>query len=466
MSTKRLFSSPSEALALRAICSKDRSVSGYVLANVDETYFHNEPAVEAYQAILKHMGKSGMPPAFTFLQEDLGLSTEACEFLKLIERKQIKNLPQAEQLVSTLSEYRKTRLLFKLGKGILRRLQQDQIDVDDLVDTVARRVVGITSLKSTENSLYHIGKDSNVRDLIEEIIFSDDTSHIIPTGFKAYDGVNGGFRRGALTLLGGATSSGKSLLMNQLALNQATLGYKVNVVPLEMDTSELLSRSISNISGIDASKIQNKQMAKDEKELAMKRWRRRERRIAKAGGRITIFKPQSDMTIEEITNALHSIKSDIIYIDYVGLLKGADGEDQWRRLGQIARYAKIHAELTGKCVVLLCQVDQEGTVRYSRAMVEHASTSWIFVATRETREAGFLQVNMNKGRNERLISFTIKMDYSTQSAKDMSPEEMDAVVANTTKNDNAKGRKGRKGRQNKVQKADDDYLPDLTSDSV
>lgn len=608
----KLFSSPSEVLALKAICSKDRAISGYVLASVDETYFHNEPAVEAYEAIIKHMGKSGMPPAFTFLQEDLGLSSEARDFLKLTDKKQVRKQEQAEQLVSMLGEYRKTRLLFKLGKGILRRLQQDQIDVDDLVESVTRRIVGITSFKSTDNSLFHIGKDSNVRELIEEIIYSDDTSHIIPTGFKAYDSVNGGFRRGALVLLGGATSSGKcqhfdteislsatktiklgaiwdsetsgeipdeddpcgslkvlsqpltvlthegprtveavyrtrgkfkritlsdgtvlraldnhrfmgeenwiyvsqmqvghvlttregtatvrsilqetetnyaydiqvpgpesyyangvlshnSLLMNQLALNQASLGYKINMVPLEMDTSELLSRSISNVSGIDASKIQNKRLASNEKELAFKRWRRAERRIAKANGRITVFKPQSDMTIEEIANALHSIKSDVNYIDYVGLLKGADGEDQWRRLGQIARFAKIHAELTGKCMVLLAQVDQEGQVRYSRAMVEHASTSWIFVATRETREAGYLQINMNKGRNEQLISFTIKMDYSTQSAKDLSPEEMDAVAASATQDTSAaRGSKARKGRGS-AKKQDDDYLPDLTSDSV
>lgn len=260
--------------------------------------------------------------------------------------------------------------------------------------------------------------------------------------------------------------SHNSLIMNQLALNQASMGYKVNVVPLEMNTNELLSRSIANVSGIDANKIQLRRMATAEKELAAKRWRRLERRIRKNNGRITIFKPQADMRIEEIANALHSLKSDIIYIDYVGLLKGADGDDQWRQLGNIARFAKIHAELTNKCVVLLCQVDQEGIVRYSRAMVEHASTSWIFTATRESREAGYLQIDMTKGRNEQLISFVIKMDYNTQRASDMSPEEMDSVAATKPSSTSSKrGRKGSKGTGSN-KNTDQDYLPDITSDSV
>lgn len=263
--------------------------------------------------------------------------------------------------------------------------------------------------------------------------------------------------------------SHNSLISNQLAMNQASIGYKIHFVPLEMTEQEMLSRSIANVSGIDGSKIQLRRMAEAEKEQAHKRWRRFERRMLKAGGRLTIFKPQSDMRIEEVMGALHAMPGDVKYIDYVSLLKGTDGEDQWRQLGNIARYGKIYAANTHSVVVLLCQVTDDGVVRYSRTMAEHANTSWIFTATKETREKGFLRVEMTKGRNERLITFVLKVDYSTQKATDMTPEELDELAAASAGSAKKGAKKGAKksGRSNESNKEEgDEYLPDLTGDSV
>lgn len=205
----RLFSSPSEVLAIKAICSKDRAISGYVLANIDDSYFHNDESQEAYATILKHMGKKGAPPAFGLLVEELGLSEDTREFLKL-SGAAVKTQEQAEQLVDSLGSYRRTRLLYKLAKGILTRLQKDSVDVASLTEAVADKVARISAVRSTENTLFHVGKDSNISDLVEEILYGEDTSHVIPTGFKYYDGINGGFKRGALVLIGGSTGSGKS----------------------------------------------------------------------------------------------------------------------------------------------------------------------------------------------------------------------------------------------------------------
>lgn len=462
-----LFSSPSEVLALKAICSKDRAISGFMLSNVDESYFHNEESQEAYDAIIKYMGRKGSVPAFGLLVEELGLSEGAREFLKLSEGR-IKTQQQAEQLVENLGGYRRTRLLYKLAKGILNRLQKDAVDVQALAEAVADKVAIINSVRTTENSIWHVGRESNVSDLVEEIIYGEDTSHVIPTGFKHYDSVNGGFKRGSLVLIGGSTGSGKSLISNQLAMNQASIGYKVHFVPLEMTEQEMLSRSIANVSGIDGSKIQLRRMAEAEKEQAHKRWRRFERRMLKAGGRLTIFKPQTDMRIEEIMGALHAMPGDVKYIDYVSLLKGTDGDDQWRQLGNVARYGKIYATNTNSTVVLLCQVTDDGIVRYSRTMAEHANTSWRFTATKETREKGFLRVEMTKGRNERLITFVLKVDYSTQKATDMTPEELDelaAASAGGAKSARKGTKKSRRNNENSKEEGDE-YLPDLTGDSV
>lgn len=260
----QLFSSPSEVLAIKAICSKDRAISGFVLANTDESYFHNEESQEAYNAILKYMGKKGSTPAFGLLVEELGLSEDTREFLKLSD-KAVKSQQQAEQLVESLGEYRRTRLLYKLAKGILNRLQKDAVDVQALSEAVADRVATINSVRSTENSLWHVGKDSNVAELIEEIIYGESTDHVIPTGFKHYDSINGGFKRGSLVLIGGSTGSGKcehfdaEILLSVISIELED-GTVIELDPHQEvkleDGESKLAKDLTDADSLDPSSIQ------------------------------------------------------------------------------------------------------------------------------------------------------------------------------------------------------------------
>lgn len=173
--------------------------------------------------------------------------------------------------------------------------------------------------------------------------------------------------------------SHNSAIIGQLAKNQAELGYKVNVVPLEMSHIELLARYVANLTGINTTNVLLKRLAQGEKEEAFRLWRRFDRRVEKKGGRLTIFKPNEDLTIEAIMAAIHSYNADITYIDYISLLKGADGDDQWRQLGAIGRYGKVYAESHKKVMTLAAQVNDEGKLRYSKAIGEHCvvPATWV-----------------------------------------------------------------------------------------
>lgn len=266
--------------------------------------------------------------------------------------------------------------------------------------------------------------------------------------------------------------SHNSLLMNQLALNQARGGYKVLVVPLEMDEREITGRMIANVSGLDNTKILLKRNASGESDMAWRKWSRFEKKVRAAGGRLTIFKPKEDMTIQEIMAAIHSYNADAIYIDYISLLKGADGEDQWRQLGAIARYGKIYAGNHNKVVALLAQVGEDGRLRYSQAVKEHASLAWSFVANKETRELGYISIEQFKARNQVMFPFTLKVDYSTQRVRDLAPEEIDNLQTAESNQAQGKARKGFKNYQGKGKNIGEparapkegkssDYMPDL-----
>jgi replicative DNA helicase len=455
----RIYSAKSEFLIIRALCSKRRDVSGKIMASVDAEYFHTKEASEAYTHIMKYVGSHGQAPAFEALLEEPRLSEKTRISLSNISGR-IRNHTQLQQTLDNLSQYRKARACVRLGQMILETMQEDKIDVDNIVHEIQQKAAKLSLNKSLEDTIHHIGRDSNVLEIVEELIYGEDTTHVIPTGFNTWDGHNGGFIRGSLVVLGLTTGGGKSLLANQMAMNQARLGYKVNMVPLEMTLKEILGRQISNLSKIENSKIQFKRLATGEKDLAFKRWKRFDRQVKRAGGRYTTFKPNEDVTIEETFGALHSFKADVNYLDYMGLFKGSDAEDQWRKLSAMCRHAKVYADNSNSVVVALVQVSEEGIVRYSRGMVEHAGTGFIAVATKESREQGYIKFNTIKARNQTMMDFTLGINYATQWVGDMTQDERQTI-------EEAQKESGRKKRDRSAEEStdeDDKYLPDMTGD--
>lgn len=261
-------------------------------------------------------------------------------------------------------------------------------------------------------------------------------------------------------LLANGLKSHNSILCNQLNLNQSSMGYKTNLTPLEMTTPEMLSRSMASVTGFNSIDIFLKRLADGERDAIYRKMRRFDKKVASANGQYTIFKPKEDMSIEELLAAVHSLNGDITYIDYIGLLKGADGDDQWRKLGQIARYGKIYAEIHNKVVVLLAQVSDDGKLRYSQAIKEHSSLAWTFVATKETKEKGYMNIELLKSRNQNPQPFTLKCDYSKMHVSDLDPSELKEIEKAANSKDTDRRSKGKFKASESGDESD--YVPDLT----
>lgn len=447
----KLFSAPAEAIGIRALCSRDKSIAGYVLSHTDESFFHVDESREAFNLIRQHIEKKGEAPPFKLLCEELGLSEEARAHLRQASG-QPKTIPEATELTDALLKYRQTRIYYSLAKSIVAKLEGNKVDTDSLAELVANKLTQAQLKKSNEDNIYHIGKNNNTDALVDEIIHGEDTDDIIPTGWETYDSKNGGFPRGALVAIGGSSGAGKSHTVGQLALNQALMGYKVVVVPLEMTEHEYMIRFLANVCRIDSLRILKKQLTTEEKAFVDKRWAQVKRKIAKAGGRLTVYAPKEDQTLEEIFAVMHSYNADVYYVDYIGLLKGADGEDQWRKLGQISRYGKVYAGNHGKVVVLACQVGEDGRIRYSQAIKEHAAVAMIFVATKESREKGYLNISMLKARMGMMFDFILRIFYEHSRVIDLDPSEVE-------KNSNLPSEPGSKDKGSGDEK---NYMPDLT----
>jgi len=403
----RLVSLKAELAVLRGMCSKNKKIAGALLSNTDESYFYSEESVELYQAIKRHMHESGTAPSYRLLIEDPEISEDARSHMR-DSQASVLTVEDADKAARILNRYRQTRGLFNLASHINDAMKGSRLNIDNLLEDSATAINIVRSKKSNNDAFTHFGRNNNSKELVHDILYGDNSEDLIPSGIEAFDEVNGGFARGSLVTAGANSGGGKSVLAGAMGLKMAALGYKVLFVPLEMSEKEMTQRILANVTKTNLTKIIRQQLATGERDLVFKRQRRWERRVKEAGGRFTIFKPREDMNIEEIMAATAAYQCDVMIIDYISLLKGVDGDDQWRALGSVARYAKINAEIEGRVNILLCQVSDDGKIRYARAISEHSSNSLIWINSKEQKESGITRIEQPKSRNSMAFPFSVK----------------------------------------------------------
>jgi hypothetical protein len=450
----KTVSPKAELAVLRGMCHRKKQISGALISSVDDTYFYSDESLELYSAIRRHMRDEGEAPSYRLLLEDPEISNEAREHMRDAQPT-IQTSVDAARAVKTLNKYRQARGLYNLAANIDAKLNNSsRLDIDSLLDETAQGLSTVRMKRSTQDAFVHFGKNNNSNALVKSILYEDNSDETIPTGIKAFDDGAGGFARGALVTIGANSGGGKSTVASALAVNMAAMGYKVLIVPLEMSKREMTARIMANVTNTDLTKILQQRLAEGERELVYKRYRNWVKKVKAKGGRYTIFRPDEDMDIEEVVAAISAYECDVVIIDYISLLKGVDGDDQWLRLGSVARYAKINAEIENRVNILLCQVDDAGKIRYARAISEHSANSWIWIATDETKETGVTRVEQPKSRNSKKFPFYIKIVYNTMRVEE-APQD-DSLGADPDEQQTS-GRKSKKKRR-----VVDDDLPDLS----
>jgi len=194
-----------------------------------------------------------------------------------------------------------------------------------------------------------------------------------------------------------------------------------------MSKVEMTSRIIANVADFDVTRILQRKLATGEKDLAFKRYARWVKRTKAKGGRLTVHKPDEDVSIEDVFSAVSTFECDVCIIDYVSLLSGTDGDDGWQKLGAISRVGKINAEKTHRVNVLLAQLSDEGKIRYARAMTEHSTNSWTWSASLEEREkeVGRIKIGQPKARNSKSFPFEQGFHWSRMKMVDVEQSSAD-----------------------------------------
>jgi len=417
----RLYSAKLEATTLKSITSSADSIAGWIFPRVAKDSFGLKSSQEVFRRIQTLTSKNGTIPYWEDLMEDLAISEETREILSDVSSGVIESKREAHMIVKRLDSYRKARTFFSLQKIISTKLKADSVDLDAMEEDVADYLTRLRHRSSLEDFTTSFGgKNFDKKSLLA--VLNQSKNEFIPTGFRAFDSVNQGVPRESAFILAGTTGSGKSMLAINLAINQARIGAKISLTSLEMSLLENNRRILSCLTAIPLSQINRAhEMDRATKKMLIDGWKNFHNQVKNNGGRFDVISPDEDVTIEEQFTRLRSRGYDNNIVDYMGLLKGMDGDDQWRALGSAARYAKIYTRADKSTATLLAQLSEEGKIRYSKMVQEHASLMWTW---QTPDESGIITVKQPKARNLRAFDFPLQMDYSTMRVNDVDVSQL------------------------------------------
>lgn len=173
----------------------------------------------------------------------------------------------------------------------------------------------------------------------------------LPWGFPLADR-NTYAELGDMILLGGYASSGKTLLSLLMAMVQAKAGYKVGYYSLETKPEKLADRIFASLSRAPLDKIKTRNFVEDD-------WRR----FTEAANYFASQCPFDIMraagsTVDDITADAIGQGYQVIYVDYVQLLRAPGGREMsdYSRVSAVSQSLKGFSQSTNTAVVALAQL--------------------------------------------------------------------------------------------------------------
>lgn len=405
-----MHSKRSELLALYLI-AKGGNASYKLLARLEPNHFFFPATNTAFKRYLKLLSTKSLTMDWNAMCEDPALEDDQREFLRAFDpSSKFNRKVNVESLIVTLENYRVGRALVKLVNYTTEKLQ-GEFEAEQLCNEIADKLTQART-RSEEKMVFHLGVGNNTTSIVKDILDQQAELPIIPTGFVSYDEVMGGLPDTGVVVLAATSSSGKSMMANQLSLNMQDTGRDILKVSLEMPIEQEIIRILANQTGIQVAKIKNKKLTKEERLKVKEGYTKFVLKAKKIKNRLSIISPNDDMSMRQVLMQAKPYNYDVIIIDYISLLAEEPGVEMWKHLSNIARQAKQFT-MANKClIILLAQLDEDSNkVRYSRAIKEHCDVMWTWHVTDADRENNKMTVNQTKGRNDGLLSFEVDVAF-------------------------------------------------------
>lgn len=405
----KLFDSNLEILAVRTLLQSSKGGLP-LLARLKLEHFGYDSTKEIIARIQLMVNNGKGIPNIELLKQDASVSENS----RILLNSPISVLETTEDIdicLEKLGDFRNTRIVYDTLKKATELMQGNNPDIKKVIETMSESVTKcVTSVE--KNEMEHIldnDPDAYDKNLDETLMGSVD--EFLPSGFLFFDKEYGGFSRGNVLLLAAPSGKGKSAMMQRMGMLQYMMGLNVLIISFEMTNKELRERLISSVTTINHQDIRMKRLIAEQKVLCKKKFK--EFVKTGSGNRLTLWGTSDDLTVPEISAIVSHMGYDVVYIDYIGLVKAPAGKEQHQVLGDIVRDCKLMAKKNNQLVVPMAQLDDETfKIKYSKAIKANCDFIWAWELNEMEKAMGVLRVNQYKVRHGPEVPFYLRIDLS------------------------------------------------------
>jgi len=211
------------------------------------------------------------------------------------------------------------------NEGLINRIINSTSDQLQLVSELQDKIVELGA-QSKRDSFTRIASISNTLDFvindIEDRILNPEKHYGWKTGFKGFDDVVFGFRKGQYGIVVGYPNGGKTTMLINMALGMSLFGAKICYVTVESDENQITERILCN-----KAKVSSTIMRKGGPELGLKfeEIKKAKRELKeKIGSKFTFINVTQQTKVTDLLALIdtkrRAVGFDVVFVDYLDVI--------------------------------------------------------------------------------------------------------------------------------------------------
>lgn len=293
--------------------------------------------------------------------DDIGGSSYLAELLNTVP-----SASNAKHYAETVRKKSVLRELIDVSNNISELGYEEGEDLDNLLDSVEKRVFAVTSSPTTHKFTSIRESLHEAWDRLDRLNKNSDELRGVATGFKDLDNKLAGLQKSDLVILAARPSMGKTSLALDIARQAATIhGTPVGIFSLEMSAQQIVDRMLAAEARVDSWKLRRGKISVDEE---FSRIRDALDKLSKAP---IFIDDQSSNTILKMRSVSRRLKSEhglgLIIVDYLQLMMPSRNfESMVHQVTEISRSLKGLARELDVPVLALSQLSRAVEQRRDR----------------------------------------------------------------------------------------------------
>ena len=320
----------------------------------------------------------------------------------------------AEEYIKIIEEKYLRRNLIEAGTDIANAGFSSTLEIGDILDEAEKKIFDVvknrrgSEFKSIQDVLFKAQAD------LEKLSSMKGEITGVPSGYYDIDRLTAGFHENELIIIAARPAMGKTAFAVNLAVNMAMNAKKtVALFNMEMGAEQLISRMLSSVGQIEASKLRTGKLEHQD-------WKRVNEAISRLADTKIFIDDTPGMTVSEIRAKCRRLANsedglDIVIIDYLQLISGSAryaGQRQ-QEVSEISRSLKTMAMELNIPVIALAQLSRSVEGREEKRPL-----------LSDLRESGSIEQDAD------IVAFLYRDDYyNKESAIDENTSKSEFIIA-------------------------------------